>query len=90
MSSYFAFAQIRILNLPNRILVLPRGIIVWKVHLFLHRTTESERGLMVGGIYNYLAIKNKHMHLSFFSFSSEIRIGELPMAKSQYEVWKTN
>ena len=28
-----------------------------------HRTTESERGLMVGGIYNYLAIKNKHMNL---------------------------
>ena len=33
----------------------------------LHRTTESERGLMVGGIYNYLTIKNKHMNLSFFS-----------------------
>ena len=31
----------------------------------LHRVTESERGLMVGGIYNYLAIKNKHMNLSF-------------------------
>ena len=58
----------------------------------LHRTTESERGLMVGGIYNYLTIKNKHMNLSFLvkSFSSEIRIGELPMAKSQYEFWKTN
>ena len=45
----------------------------------LHRTTESERGLMVGGIYNDLTIENKHMNLSFFS--SEIRIGELPMAK---------
>ena len=33
----------------------------------LHRATESERGLMVGGIYNYLTIKNKHMNLSFFS-----------------------
>ena len=33
----------------------------------LHRTTESERGLMVGGIYNYLTINNKHMNLSFFS-----------------------
>ena len=31
----------------------------------LHRTTESERGLMVGGIYKYLTIKNKHMNLSF-------------------------
>ena len=26
----------------------------------LDRTTESERGLMVGGIYNYLTKKNKH------------------------------
>ena len=25
----------------------------------------SGRGLMVGGIYNYLTIKNKHMNLSF-------------------------
>ena len=33
----------------------------------LHRTTESERGLMVGGIYSYLTIKNKHMYLSFLS-----------------------
>ena len=31
----------------------------------LHRTAESERGLMVGCIYNYLTIKNKHMNLSF-------------------------
>ena len=31
----------------------------------LHRTTESERGLMAGGIYNYLTIKNKHMNLSY-------------------------
>ena len=56
----------------------------------LHSTTESERDLMVGGIYNYLTIKNKHMNLSFFSsnFKSEICIGEL--AKSQYEFWKTN
>ena len=32
------------------------------------------------------------MNISFFSksFSSKIRIGELPMAKSQYEFWKTN
>ena len=42
----------------------------------LHRTTESERGLMVGGLYNYLTMKNKHMNLSFLVivFSSEIRI----------------
>ena len=47
VSSYFAFSQIRILNLPNHILVLPRKIIVWKVHVFvLHRTTESGRGLI--------------------------------------------
>ena len=56
----------------------------------LHRTTESERGLMVGGLYNYLTMKNKHMNLSFLVivFSSEIRIRELLMAKSKYEFWK--
>ena len=52
----------------------------------LHRTTERERGLMVGGLYNYLTMKNKHMNLSFLVivFSSEIRIRELLMAKSKY------
>ena len=29
----------------------------------LHRTTESERGLMLGGIYNYSTIKSKHTHV---------------------------
>ena len=53
----------------------------------LHRTTESERGLMICGIYNYLTIKNKPYEPLF---SSEIRIGELPIAKSRYEFLKTN
>ena len=66
VSSYFAFAQIRILNLPNRIVVATGNNCVESTYI-LHRTTESERGLMVGGIYNYLTIKNKHMNLSFFS-----------------------
>ena len=33
----------------------------------LHRTTESERGLMVGGIYNYLTIQRTNILLSLIS-----------------------
>ena len=62
-----AFAQIRILNCRNRILVCATGNNCVESTSILHRTTESERGLMAGGIYNYLTIKNKHINLSFFS-----------------------
>ena len=68
MSSYFTFAQRSEFWICRFVFwCCLRGISVWKVGptSILHRTTESERGLMVGGIYNYLTIKNKHMNLSF-------------------------
>ena len=63
MSSYFAFAQIRILNFAEPYFGVATGNNCVGSTSILHRTTESERGLMVGGIYNDLTIQNKYMNL---------------------------
>ena len=50
VSSYFVFAQVRLFEFAEPYFGVATG----------NNCVESERGLMIDDIYNYLAIKNKH------------------------------